>query len=74
MLKAMENVRESKLIVYAAAKQHDLPRKTLEDRLKGSVQHGTNPGPCTALTPGSTWVSINTHNDKSCLGHSSFGK
>ena len=36
--------------VSAASKQFHVPRKTLDDRVKGRIQHGTNPGPPTALT------------------------
>ena len=36
--------------VNAASKQFQVPRKTLDDRVNGRVQHGTNPGPSTALT------------------------
>lgn len=50
MLMAMNDVKEGKLTAYAAAKKYDVPRRTLDDRLKGRVQHGTNPGPLTVLT------------------------
>ena len=36
--------------VCGAAKQYHVLRKTLDDRVRGRVQHGMNPGPCTALT------------------------
>jgi len=35
--------------VASAAKRFQVPRKTLDDRVKGRVKHGTNPGPNTAL-------------------------
>lgn len=50
MLTAMNDVNEGKLTTYAAAKKYDIPRRTLDDRLKGRVKHGTNPGPSTVLT------------------------
>ena len=36
--------------VASAAKHFQVPRKTLDDWVKGRVKHGTNPGPNTALT------------------------
>ena len=33
-----------------ASRQFSIPRKTLDDRVKGRVEHGSNPGPNTALT------------------------
>ena len=50
MLMAMNDVKEGKLTAYTAAKKYNVPRRTLDDRLKGRVQHGTNPGPSTVLT------------------------
>ena len=47
---AMTDVREGKLTAYAAAKRYNVPRRTLDDRIKGRVEHGTNPGPSTVLT------------------------
>ena len=38
------------LSVSAAARQHSVPRKTLDNRNKGRVTHGPNPGPSTVLT------------------------
>ena len=37
--------------VAKAARDFKVPRKTLDDRVKGRVQHGTTPGPDTVLTP-----------------------
>ena len=36
---------------YSAAARFSVPRKMLDDRMKGHVKHGTNPGPRTVLTP-----------------------
>jgi hypothetical protein len=38
--------------VSTAAVAFDVPRKTLDDRVKGRVKHGTKPGPDTVLTAG----------------------
>ena len=46
---AMRAVQEG-MTVSAAAKRFQIPRKTLDDWVKGRVQHGTNPGASTALT------------------------
>ena len=46
---AMEAVQGGKS-VSAAAEEHSVPRKTLDDRVKGHVVHGSNPGPSTVLT------------------------
>ena len=35
------------MTISAAAKQHLVPTKTLVNRIKGRVKHGTNPGPST---------------------------
>ena len=50
MVAAMKAVQEDGKTVSAAAREFKVPRKTLDDRLKGRVQHGTNPGPSTTLT------------------------
>ena len=47
---AMRAVQQEKKTVSAAAKQHSVPRKTLDDRIRGRVIHGSNPGPSTVLT------------------------
>ena len=36
--------------VSGAAQQYMVPRKTLNDRINGGVQHGCHPGPSSALT------------------------
>ena len=46
---AMQSV-EKGATVSAAARQFDVPRKTLDVRVKGRVQHRNNLGPSTALT------------------------
>ena len=43
MQRAIEAVSDEKLTVSAAARHFHVPRKTLDDRMKGLVQHGTNP-------------------------------
>ena len=47
---AMRAVQVEGRTVSAAAKQLRVPRKTLDDRVKGHVEHGSCPGPSTALT------------------------
>ena len=49
MERAMEAVKRG-ISVSGAARQFQVPRKTLDDRVKGRVQHGAKPGPGTALT------------------------
>ena len=49
MERAMEAVKRG-ISVSGAARQFQVPRKTLDDRVKGCVQHGAKPGPSTALT------------------------
>ena len=39
------------MTVYSAAGRFSVPRKTLDDRMKGHVRHGTNLGPHRVLTP-----------------------
>ena len=46
----MRAVQQDGMTVSAAAKQYVVPRKTLDDRIKGHVEHGTNPRPSTVLT------------------------
>ncbi len=50
MLEAMNAVLVDKVKCATAAKHYNVPRKSLENRLKGRVTHGTNPGPATVLT------------------------
>ena len=47
---AMRAVQQDGMTVSAAAKQHLVPRKTLDNWIRGRVKHGTNPGPSTVLT------------------------
>ena len=52
-LKDMETATEAVeqgTTVSETSRQFDVPRKTLDDRVKGGVQHGSNQGPNTALT------------------------
>ncbi len=49
MVKAMDGVKEG-ISVRGASMKFSVPRKTLEDSVKGRVQHGSNPGPKTVLT------------------------
>lgn len=46
----MQAVKEGQSI-SGAAKQFDVSRRTLDDRVKGRVQHGTKPGPKAVLSP-----------------------
>ncbi len=41
MESAMKAVHSGEMNVTAAAKSFNVPRKTLEDRVKGKVKHGT---------------------------------
>ena len=50
MLSAMEAVFKSEMSVSRAAAAFSVPRKTLDDRIKGRVEHGTKPGRSTVLT------------------------
>ena len=50
MVAAMQAVEKKELTISAAATRFNVPRKTLDDRIKGRVQHGTTPGPSTVLT------------------------
>ncbi len=47
----MNAVEKKELTIYSAAARFGVPRKTLDDRIKGHVKHGISPGPKTALTP-----------------------
>ena len=49
MVLAMEAVKEGQS-VSGAAKQFGVPRRTLDDRVKGRVEHGTHPGPKSVLS------------------------
>ena len=50
MQDAMNDVQQEGTSVSAAARKFNIPRKTLDDRIKGRVRHGSRPGPSTALT------------------------
>lgn len=67
---AMQAVEKEELTISAAAAKFKVPRKILDDRLKGRVQHGTAPSPSTVLTAEeedafshtlSTWHSMGSH-------------
>ena len=47
MVAALESVKSKALTVT----QDNVPRKTLDDRVRGPVVHGTNPGRDTVLSP-----------------------
>ena len=51
MVSPMNAVEKKEMTVYSAAARFSVPRKTLDDRMKGHVKHGTNPSPRTVLTP-----------------------
>lgn len=50
MTDAMKAVKDGKLNITAAARNHGVPRTTLHDRIKGNVLHGAKPGPKPYLT------------------------
>ena len=50
MVSAMNAVEKKEVTIYSAAARFIVPRKTLDDRIKGRVKHGTSTGPVTALT------------------------
>lgn len=50
MVSAMSAVRNKEMTIYKAAAHFKVPRKTLDDRIKGHVQHGAKPGPATVLS------------------------
>ena len=50
MVGAMEAVRNTELTIYSAAAKFKVPRKTLDDRIKGHVRHGTKSGPSIILS------------------------
>ena len=50
MIAAMESVKGG-LSIKRAAELHGVPRTTLQDRVKGKVMHGVNPGPQLYLQP-----------------------
>ena len=50
MVAAISAVCDRKLSITQAAQSFNVPRKTLDDRIKNKVVHGTHPGPSTVLT------------------------
>jgi len=50
MVAAMQAVEKEELTISAAAAKFKVSRKTLDNCIKGRVQHGTAPGPSTVLT------------------------
>ena len=50
MVAAMSAVHDQSLTVTQAARKYNVPRKTLNDRIKKKVVHGNHPGPSTMLT------------------------
>ena len=50
MVAAMKAVTEKKKVCAKAAEKYDVPRKSLENRVKGHVMHGVLSGPATMLT------------------------
>ena len=50
MKSAMSAVRAGQLSISAASSRFSVPRKTLDDRMKGRVAHGSKPGVSTALS------------------------
>ena len=51
MVSAMAAVTQEKMPCATAARKFDVPRRTLDRRVKGQVTHGVNPGPASTLTP-----------------------
>ena len=49
MVMAIEAVKEGRMGVNHAAKEHGVPSMTLKDRLSGRVEHGKNLGPSPTL-------------------------
>ena len=50
MVAAMEAVSSGKVTITSASREFNVPRKTLDDRVKGRVTHGKKPGVSTVLT------------------------
>ena len=50
MVKAMKALKDDGVSLRSAAINFNVPRKTLEDSVKGKTQHGVKPGPRTVLT------------------------
>ena len=63
MEKVLEVVQKSQATVSGAAKQFDVPRKTLDDRVKGRVFHGTKSDHGTVLTSAEEDILCNYLNE-----------
>ena len=50
MIASISAVRDDKMSIAQAAREHNVPKKTLDDRIKNKVVYGTHPGPSTVLT------------------------
>ena len=50
MMAAMEAVSSNKVTITSAPRELNVPRKTIDDRVKGRVTHGKKPGVSTVLT------------------------
>ena len=50
MADALKAAEEKSLTVSQAASMYNVPRKTLNDPVKGKVVHGTKPGRSTTLS------------------------
>ena len=50
MVAAMNEVQEGNGTVSSIARKYNVPRRTLEDRVKGRVRHGKKQGPSTVLS------------------------
>ena len=57
MQQAIDGVRDGQSMRGAAIK-YNVPRKTLEDRVKGRVENGCKPGPKTALSKSEEHVLV----------------
>ena len=51
MKAAMEAVSSGEMTVSASSRVFKVPRKTLDDRIRGNVSHGKKPGRTTILAP-----------------------
>ena len=50
MTAAMKAVSDKEMTITQAAAKYSVPHKTLDDRIKKKVEHGSRPGPSTVLT------------------------
>ena len=50
MVSAINAVEKKEMTIYSAAARSSVPRKTLDNRIKGCVKYSTSPGPVTTLT------------------------